>query len=94
MGRRESIAAPSVTGRAAAELTAREFATVQVRFHSLIQEARVLREEAMSLHAAPYGYGNQVHRRGLLYTQALLCSTEAIELVREACRRRARRQRR
>lgn len=86
MGRRESIAEPTVAGRAAAPLANLEFAAVQLQVRSLMQEARVLREEAMALREAPHCFGDQIRRCGLLHRQALLCSTEAIELMRVACR--------
>lgn len=84
MGRREPIAETFAAERAAAQLAGHEFASVQVRIRSLLQEARVLREEAMALRDAPHRFGDQLRRRGLLHHQALLCSTEAIKLLRIA----------
>ena len=87
MGRRESIAGPTVAGRAYAPLAANlEFAAVQLQVRSLMQEARVLREEATALREGPHRFGDQIHRCGVLHRQALLCSTEAMELMRVACR--------
>lgn len=81
MGRRAFSAAPFVARRVAAQLARQDFAAVKVRIQSLIQEARALREEAMALASG------QFYRRGQLHRQALLCATEAIELLRVACMR-------
>lgn len=87
MGRREPIAPPSVAGSAGAHVAKQLFATIQLQVRSLMQEAKVLREEAAALREAPQPYGDHLHRCGLLHRQALLCSTEAIELMRVSCHR-------
>ena len=87
MGRRDSIAPPSVAGRAGAQLARQEFAAIELQVGSLMQEARVLREEAMALREAPHRSGDPLQRCGVLHRQALLCSTEAMELTRVACLR-------
>lgn len=87
MGRRESIASPSVAGWAGAHVAKQLFATIQLQVRSLIQEARVLREEAKALREAPLPFGDHLHRCGLLHRQALVCSTEALELMRVCCHR-------
>jgi hypothetical protein len=84
MGRRESMATPSVRTRAAAERARQDFRAIRLEIKSLLQEARALREEACAIRVARHALDNQLERQGLLSRQASLCCMRALETLRAA----------
>lgn len=86
MGRRESIATPLAYGRTAARTARRELAAIQLDVYALLQEAKVLQEEASAICAAPRIDGPELHRRSALARQASDCCLQAIERVRSGLR--------